>query len=63
MTKFQASVGKMTEMGNRVIFDADRSFIQSKKTGMEMEMIKENGVYKLDVIFMNGDRRNEAGSQ
>ena len=55
-TKFLASVGKMTEMGNRVIFDADRSFIQSKKTGMEMEMIKENGVYKLDVIFMNGDK-------
>ena len=55
-SKFLASVGKMTALGNRVIFDSDRSYIQSKKTGMEMDMIKENGVFKLDVIFMNGEK-------
>ena len=53
-TKFLASVGKMTQNGNRVVFDADRSYIVHKKTGREMEMKLENGVYKLDVIFMNG---------
>ena len=46
----------MTQHGNRVIFDEDRSFIQSKKTGLEMDMISEHGVYKLDVIFMNGEK-------
>ena len=54
-TKYLASVGKMTQQGNRVIFDSDRSYIQSKKTGLEMDMIYEQGSYKLDVVFMNGD--------
>ena len=54
-TKFPASVKKMTQHGNRVIFDEDRSYIQSKKTGLEMDMISEQGVYKLDVVFMNGE--------
>ena len=51
-----ASVKKMTQNGNRVIFDEDRSFIQNKRTGQEMNLISENGVYKLDVVFMNGDK-------
>ena len=55
-TSVLASVRKMTEHGNRVIFDEDRSYIQSKKTGLEMDMITEHGVYKLDVIFMNGEK-------
>ena len=55
-TKFLASVREMTEHGNRVVFDTDRSFIQHKKSGREMEMISEGGVYKLDVIFMNGEK-------
>ena len=55
-TKFLASVRKMTEHGDRMVFDKDRSFIQHKKTGREMEMISENGVYKLDVILMNGEK-------
>ena len=55
-TKFLASVKKMTQCGNRVVFDGHQSFIQSKRTGQEMEMISENGVYKLDVIFMSGGR-------
>ena len=54
-TQYLASVAKMTNQGNRVIFDSDRSFIQSKKTGMEMDLIFEHGVYKLDVVFMNGE--------
>ena len=54
-TQHLASVAKMTDQGNRVIFDSDRSYIQSKKTGAEMDLIFENGVYKLDVVFMNGE--------
>ena len=53
-TKYLASVTKMTQCGNRVIFDPDRSCIQSKLTGQEMDLISEGGVYKLDVIFLNG---------
>ena len=54
-TKFLASVGKMTQNGNRVVFDADGSYILHKKTGRRMEMRLEGGVYKIDVIFMNGE--------
>ena len=55
-TKYLASVEKMTQNGNRVIFDEDRSFIQNERTGQEMNLISENRVYKLDVVFMNGDK-------
>ena len=53
--QFLASVEKMNQAGNRVVFDEDGSYIKSKKTGENMSMISENGVYKLDVIFINGD--------
>ena len=55
-TKFLGSVRKMSQAGNRVIFDEDRSYIQCKKTGKEMNMIIENGVYKLDVVFLYGEK-------
>ena len=53
--KYLASVTKMTQCGNRIVFDSDRSYIQSKKTGQEMDLISEGGVYTLDVIFLNGE--------
>ena len=43
-TTYLASVSKMTRCGNRVIFDEDRSYIQSKLTGQEMDVISENRV-------------------
>ena len=55
-TKYLASVKKMTQNGNRVVFDEERSFIQNKRTGQEMDLISEKGVYKLDVVFMNGEK-------
>ena len=55
-TKYLASVDKMTTNGNRVVFDEERSFIQNKRTGQEMNLISEKGVYKLDVVFMNGEK-------
>ena len=54
-TKYLASVTKMTQCGNRVIFDSDRSYIQSKLTGQEMDLISESGASKLDVTFLNGE--------
>ena len=53
--KYLASVTKMTQCGNRIIFDSDRSYIQSKKTGQEMDLVSEGGVYTLDVMFLNGE--------
>ena len=50
-----ASVKKMTQAGNRVVFVEDRSYIKSKQTGQEMDMIIENGAYKLDVVFLYGE--------
>ena len=55
-TKNLASVKKMTQNGNRVVFDEERSYIQNKRTGQEMNLISEKGVYKLDVVFMNGEK-------
>ena len=46
----------MTQNGNRVVFDEERSYIQNKRTGQEMNLISEKGVYKLDVVFMNGEK-------
>ena len=37
-----SSVRKVTKAGNRVIFDEDGSYMQSKETG-ETTVLKENG--------------------
>ena len=53
-SKILASVNKMTEKGNEVIFNKARSFIKSP-SGRKAFLKKRNGVYVLDVIFFNGD--------
>jgi hypothetical protein len=52
--KILASVNKMTETGNEVVFNKARSFIKSP-TGRKAFLKRRNGVYLLDVIFFNGD--------
>jgi hypothetical protein len=52
--KILASVNKMTETGNEVVFNKARSFIKSPN-GKKAFLKRRNGVYVLDVIFFNGD--------
>ena len=44
-----ASVRRMCEAGNRVVFDEEGSYIENKKTGRKTGMQKERGVYVLTV--------------
>ena len=53
-SKILASVNKMAETGNEVVFSKIRSFIKSP-TGKKAFLKSRNGVYLLDVIFFNGD--------
>ena len=48
-----ASVNRMTSAGNEVHFDMVRSCIQSPR-GRKAHLRKRNGVYILDVMFLNG---------
>ena len=52
--KILASVNKMTDSGNEVVFNKVRSYIVSP-SGRKAYLNKRNGVYILDVIFFNGD--------
>ena len=51
--KILASVTKMTAAGNEVNFSSARSYIKSP-AGKKAFLRKRNGVYILDVIFLNG---------
>ena len=44
-----ASVRRMCEAGNKVVFDEEGSYIENKKTGRKTSMQKERGVYVLTV--------------
>ena len=52
--KISASVNKMTAAGNEVSFNSTCSFIKSP-SGKKAFLRKRNGVYILDVVFLNGD--------
>ena len=41
------SVMKVVKAGNKVVFDADGSYIQDKKTGEYMTLTEKNGLYML----------------
>ena len=47
VNKALLSVKKVMAAGNRVVFDTDGSFIESKETGEKMWLNEENGIYML----------------
>ena len=49
VNKVLASVSKMCECGNRVVFDEDGSYVENKKTGERMVIEEDDGDYVLDV--------------
>ena len=50
VNKALGSVSKMVKNGNRVVFDASGSFIESHQTGEKMWLREDNGVFVLDVL-------------
>ena len=47
----------MCEVGNRVVFDEEGSYVENKKTGERTELVKEKGSYILTV--WNRSHRNQ----
>ncbi len=49
VTKPLASVARMCDRGNRVVFDSDGSYVEHKKTGARTHLSRHNGVFVLEV--------------
>ena len=54
-SKLLASVRKMCEAGNRVVFDEDGSYIQNKQTGVKTIVNKHNGTYAFNMWIQVSD--------
>ena len=65
VTKALASVSRMTQAGNKVVFDSEDSsegsYIENKYTGMRTYLRQENGVYMLDAWAMPAGRGKGRG--
>ena len=52
VNKVLASVGRMCEAGNRVVFDDEEgSYIMNKKTRKITKLVKRNGIYKFNIMI------------
>ena len=50
-----ASVGRMCDGGNRVVFDDwSGSYIENKRTGERTPLVKKNGIYTFDLWTKGG---------
>ena len=56
--KMLASVDRMNEVGNEVVFNKKKCFIQSPG-GRRAHMRRKNGVFVLDVVFVSGDEARQ----
>eukprot|EP00974_Lingulodinium_polyedra_P094412 9151193-Lingulodinium_polyedra.AAC.1 len=56
VSKVLASVARMCECGNRVVFDEEGSYVQNKKTGMKTNIEKRSGVYVMDLMVKQESR-------
>ena len=57
VNKALLSVKKVTQAGNRVVFDEDGSYIEDKMTGERLTMRDEGGMYMLKMWV----KRNQMG--
>ena len=56
------SVRRICEAGNRVMFDDDGSYIESKNTGKRTKFYKVKGVYLLRLWLKKADDEKEVNS-
>ena len=54
-----ASVAKIIERGNRVVFDQDGSFIENKVTGKKIKLERERGTFVMVVEFEMNEAENQ----
>ena len=47
-----ASVARIVDKGNRVVFEPNGSYIQSIETGKKIDLVRENGTYTMEVEYM-----------
>ena len=47
-----ASVAKIVDKGNRVVFEPTGAFIQSIETGKKIPLVREHGTYAMEVEFL-----------
>ena len=54
--KILASVARIVDNGNRVVFDsgAGMSFIQNKRTGRKIDLIRDKNVFVIDAKLLDG---------
>ena len=62
ITKPLASVKKMTQAGNRVVFDGQNSYIEHKASGRKTKIYERDGTYAID-LWVSSDSETEAGTQ
>lgn len=63
VTKVLASVARMCERGNRVVFDDKGSYVECKRDGHRTRMEKRNGVYVMDMWIRKPRGANGASEQ
>ena len=57
-----ASVAKIIERGNRVVFDEDGSYILNKATGEKIQLERERGTFVMVVEFgIDDDEKSNSG--
>ena len=52
-TKPLAAVSKIIKKGNRVVFDAEGSFIQNIQSGKKIDLIEVGGTYQMEVEYVS----------
>ena len=62
VSKLLAAVSSICDAGNRVIFDNDGSYFESKKTGKNTVMRRESGVYNFDLWMQQNQSNNGVNS-
>ena len=61
VTKVLASVRRMCECGNKVVFDSEGSYVLNKQTGSKTPIELRRGAYVIDMWVKKGGReRGEA---
>ena len=60
-----ASVARIVDKGNRVVFEPTGAFIQSIESGKKIPLVREHGTYAMEVEFLaevNNDPWNHFNS-
>ena len=60
VNKVLASVSKICECGNKVVFDEDGSYIEDKRTKQRTPIHKRNSVYVMELKVWNDSKDKRA---